>query len=90
MLNLAAIADDDQGMFGGDVFFFGDLPESTEIHGADPDVKFLETIFLDDLQNRPLEGSRNPCQTGADLPHGAGLIQPWDEKMPQLGERQRT
>ena len=52
LLDVAAVADDDDGLAGGNFFALGDAPEGADVHRAEADVEFLDLAFADEVERR--------------------------------------
>ena len=57
LLNVAAVADDDERLIGGDFLALGNAPERTDVHRAEPDKQILDLALADEVERPGAEGA---------------------------------
>ena len=90
LLDVPAVADDDDGLPGRDVLLGGEPAEGADVHRADADVELFQRVFIDQVQHPGLERAGDVGEPGVHPAHEAGLAQPRGEEAAELKDRQGT
>ncbi len=84
LLDVPAVADDDDGLSPGDVVGLGVAVERPDIHGSDAEVEILDGVGVAQVEDAGLERAGDGGQRAVDMAHLLHLLHVGEEEAAEL------
>ena len=84
LLDVPAVADDDDGLLPCDVVALGVATEGADIHGSDAEVEILDAVGVAQVEDAGLQRAGDGCERTVDVAHLFHLLHVREEETAEL------